>query len=98
MFGLGDGFFEDLRAPVAGGLDRHFVTGSEGEVPAMLSSDSLHVLEELMEIQLLGLPLEAVEVDTQAVTPLVRVCETFGNRLVFGSSILGHRGKTKGLR
>lgn len=98
MLGLGDCFFEDLRAPVAGGLDRHFVTGSKRKEPAMLAPYSLDVLEELMEIQLLRLPLQAVEVDTEAVTPLVRVCETFGDRLVFGSSILGHRGKTKGLR
>ena len=107
MVGFGEHVLEGVGTAVAGGFDGDLVSGPEREETAVLATDPLYVLDELVEIELLGLLLEAVEIDDYSVASVVGFHQALGNGSipgavgtieVLGSSILRHRGKTKGNR
>ena len=98
MIGLRERLFQDFRAPVSGSLDGDLIAGAEREIAAVLAADSFDVFEELVQVELFGLTLQPVQVDPDALASLVDIGDPLRDRFVLGSSILGHRGKTKGHR
>ncbi len=62
---------ERLRAAVASGLDGDLVARAEGQEAAVLTPDLLHVLDEPVEVERVGMCLEPLEVDHHAFLALV---------------------------
>ena len=62
---------ERFGATVGGRFDSQLVTGSEREIAPVVPSKLLHLLDEPMEVELLGLLLETLQVDDDAVLALV---------------------------
>ena len=107
MVGVGENVAQRVCAAVPSSFDRDLVPGAKCEEATVLAADALDVLDEFVEVELLGLLLEPVEVDHDPVAPIVGLHEALGyggvgrpvsGYRIFGSSGLRHRGKDKGNR
>ena len=93
MLGLREHVLEGLGAAVPGRFDREFVTGAQREEAPVLTADLLHVLDETVEIQLLGLTLEGIQVDDDPVLSLVGLGDPLGDGRILRSSSCFHGGR-----
>jgi energy-converting hydrogenase Eha subunit B len=107
LVGVGEDVSEGFGTAVPGSFDGDLVTGPQGEETTMLASNPLHLLDEAVEVELLGLPLEALQIYDDTVRSVVGLGDALGHRPVagsvpgrpvIGSSIRRHGGKTKGTR
>lgn len=102
MVGVGEHVLERFGAAVTGSFDRDLVAGSQRQVAPVLAADPLDLLDEAVQVELLGLSLEPLEVHDGALAAVVGIDDAFGHRrlgrVIWGSSIRLHGGKTKGNR